>query len=165
MTTRNHRGIRWHLFLVAMVILAGACGSDDGDSGAPEIVEGRTMCDECGMLIDDVRFAASYRTPDGQERRFDDIGGMLTQGQRNGLLETAEIWVHDYESGEPLAVAEATFVISDDIMTPMGWGILAFRSADEAHRQADTHGTSVLSWSDLLHAVAEGELVLPGLHE
>ncbi|MCP5025473.1 MAG: hypothetical protein GY929_04235 [Actinomycetia bacterium] len=148
---------------MAMVILAGACGSDAEASGPPDIVEGRTMCDECGMLIDDVRFAASYRTADGEERRFDDIGGMLNQGQRNGDLETAEIWVHDYESGEPLPVAEATYVMADDVMTPMGWGILAFRSADEAQRLAEMHGASVLIWSDLLKVMADGELLPPGL--
>ncbi|MCP3913852.1 MAG: hypothetical protein GY713_23280 [Actinomycetia bacterium] len=146
-----------------MVVVAGACGSDADASGAPDIIEGRTMCDECGMLIDDVRFAASYRTADGQERRFDDIGGMLNQGQRNGVLETAEIWVHDYESGEPLPVAEATFVMADDVMTPMAWGILAFRSADEARQLAEMHGASVLIWSDLLEVMADGELLPPGL--
>ena len=66
---------------VALVMaLAAACGGSDEATGPPEIVEGRTICDECGMIIDEIRFAASYRTADGTEHRFDDIGGMLARG-------------------------------------------------------------------------------------
>ena len=65
------------LGLIALVlILIAACGSATA-GGPPEINYGRDICIECGMIIEDPRFAAAYRLADGSEHKFDDLGGLI----------------------------------------------------------------------------------------
>ena len=61
-------------WLLVLAALSSGCGTAVAD-GVPGIVEGRSVCDECGMTIDDIRLAAAWRLPDGTSRVFDDIGG------------------------------------------------------------------------------------------
>lgn len=160
----------WNSRLVTVLALAvglGAltsCGDSDESSGPPEIVEGRTICDECGMIIDEIRFAAAYRTADGVERRFDDIGGMLAQGHRDGLLADSEIWVHDFDSHAPIAAPDATFVLSGQVTTPMAWGVIAFESADAARELVDKVEGSVVTWTELVERSAGDDLDPEALH-
>ena len=160
-TTTRWLGL-WVLALLAVV--ASACGDSEDASGPPEIVEGRTVCDECGMIIDEIRFAASVRTADGDERRYDDIGGMLAQGHRDGILDDAEIWVHDFESHEVLDAPDATFVLSGEVPTPMGWGVVAFGSAADAGALADEIGGTAVSWAELVERSSGDDLDPAQLH-
>lgn len=153
--------------VLALVLGLGAltaCGDTEEASGPPEIVEGRTICDECGMIIDEIRFAAAYRTTDGVERRFDDIGGLLAQGQRDDLLADAEIWVHDFDSHAPVVAQEATFVLSGQVTTPMAWGVIAFESAAAARALADEVEGSVVTWAELVERSAGDDLDPEALH-
>jgi copper chaperone NosL len=144
--------------VIGLGLVTAACGGDS-DSGPPEIVEGRTQCDECQMVIDDVRFAASYRLGDGTEKTFDDIGDMLAQGQREGELAEAEIWVYDRESGEPIPAEEASYVVSGgSVETPMGWGVVAFTAEEAAHEAAASAEARVVDWAGLLEVSAGGEV-------
>lgn len=90
----------------------------------PEMHYGKDPCDECGMIINEARFAAAYVTPDGVARRFDDIGCLLRHHQKQPE-NVANFWVNDYDAGEWLNADNAYFVESDSILTPMGYGIIA----------------------------------------
>ena len=50
------------------------------------------------MSIDEARFAAAYRLPDGTEKKFDDLGGLIVHARESGQLEDATVWVHDFET-------------------------------------------------------------------
>ena len=141
------------MLAVAVATVAAGC-SESSTSGAPEIVEGRTECDECHMIIDDTRFAGAYRLPDGTEKRFDDVGDMVSHGTSNGEFDDAEVYVFDYYTKDALVASEATFVIGPETSTPMGSGVLAL--GDEA----DAAGLAgeVVDWDGLLEIASEGGL-------
>jgi len=144
------------LIVLAVALTAAGCSAAEA-TGPPEINYGRGICIECGMVIDEARFAAAYRLPDGTEKIFDDVGGLIIQGRETGDVDNASIWVHDFETEEWIE-AEATFYVPTmAVASPMGHGILSFADEERASRFANDLGGEVLRWevvSDL--PVVEG---------
>jgi copper chaperone NosL len=147
-------------FLFALLLLA-ACGPAVSLDEPPEIRYGEDECDRCRMLISDARYAAAYMTEDGTARRFDDIGGMLAYHAEQ--QEAVHLfWVHDAGSQVWVRADEATFVLSPMLQTPMGFGIAAYNSADEADA-AVAEGGELLTFDALLARAMAGELDAPGM--
>lgn len=146
-------GVRPALALVGTLLflgaVAGACGGTDPDV-PPEISYGRDVCDECGMIISEARFAAAYRRPDGDVRKFDDVGDMVVYGRKTGELSRARPWVHDYRTRKWLDARKAWYVASDAVDTPMGRGVVAFAKKSSAEAFAKERRGAVLDWKDLL---------------
>ena len=135
------------LLLIVAAVLLAACGTPaSAADGPPEINYGRDICIECGMSIDDPRFAASYRLGDGTEKVFDDLGGLIMHAREHGELESATTWVHDFETEEWLEAADAFYVPTLGVASPMGHGILAFATEEQAHRFAMDLEGEVIRW-------------------
>lgn len=135
---------------MALTLLGiAACTTKAG--GPPEIVVDRTACSYCGMLISEPVHAAAYRAPGSEGRVFDDIGCLL----RAARAETAtglQFWFHDASDGGWIAGDAAVFVVSPDIRTPMGGGVLAYRESTAAEQAAGKHrGEIVRSLPDLMN--------------
>ena len=147
------------VLLVAALALA-ACSAKPVEPTAPEIHYGEDMCGDCGMIINDARFAASYAARQGEGAYetfiFDDIGDMLHHMQENQALIGAGWWVHDYTSEEWIDAATAWFVVSEEIKTPMGHGLAAFATQDAATALAAEVGGTVYDWDKVRieHALA-----------
>jgi copper chaperone NosL len=132
-----------------LVLTLAACSSSVDPNTPPEIVYGEDICARCGMIINDERFAASVvveKSPKTYEHvLFDDIGNMLAYAQEEG--EHAQIvtyFVHDYHSREWLNAREAHYLLSDELQTPMAFGIAAFKERSAAEAEAKNwHGTVV----------------------
>ncbi len=110
------------------------------------------------MIIDDLRFAGAYRLEDGTEKRFDDIGDMLSHGLEREELDGAEVWVWDYESTDPLRAEGSSFVVSPGLVTPMAWGIAAFEERSAAEDLVAELGGEVAGWEELQGLVSEGAI-------
>lgn len=149
--------IRLGLSLLAFILLLAACGQATDLDAPPQLILGQDVCDECSMIINEARFAASYVTTEGEVRRFDDIGDMLVYDLKNNE-EVHRYWVHDYHTEEWVDAAEATFVMSSDLTTPMAWGLAAFANSSEAEAFAGQVGGAMSTLDKLLEAVAAGEL-------
>jgi copper chaperone NosL len=108
-------------------------GSPEGD-GFPVIRYGAEPCTQCGMIIDDARFAAAWSRPGGAARHFDDIGCLVTDIGAHPPPSDARLLVHDYESEAWLDARTAVFVVSPQIRTPMAYGTAAFETAAAAER-------------------------------
>jgi len=147
--------------LLVLVALSSGCGATVAD-GVPEIIEGRSVCDECGMTIDDIRLAAAWRLPDGTSKVFDDIGGMLVNGEEVGDLDSKGRWVFDHDTGDAVPVAEASFVASGKLVTPMGWGVVAYARQKDAEAWATSLDGHVLNWEGLVASYQGGQL---GMHD
>jgi len=132
--------------LVVLALVVAACGGTAGASGPPEINYGRDICIECGMIIDDPRFAAGYRLSDGTEKTFDDLGGLIIQGREFDELQSAEVWVSDFEDKVLIAAADAFYVPTMGVNSPMGHGILAFSEESRAVAVATDLGGEVIGW-------------------
>lgn len=145
------------LALLLALIVTG-CSGDVSIDEPPEIIYGEEECDRCRMIISDARYAAAYMTEDGEVRRFDDIGGMFVH-----QVESAEdvhlFWVHDAESKVWVKADEAYFVKSNTLETPMGFGIAALNSQEEAEAMAAEMDGEVVSLSWLMDQAVAGNLM------
>lgn len=137
--------------LVAGGFLAACQGGGD-PLAPPDIAYGEDVCDQCGMIISDERFAAAaiVETAAGQTeaRRFDDIGDMLAY-RHNPEVEVLRWWVHDHDSLEWIDARNATFVQSEAIGSPMGFGLAAFADAAVAEAKRTEWGGETFDFEAL----------------
>lgn len=149
--------------IVLLVLLVAGCAAETSIDEPPEIVYGEDECDRCRMIISDARYAAAYMTEDGQARRFDDIGGMVLHH-----LEQEEdvhlFWVHDYESKVWVKADEAFFVVSNSLETPMGFGIAALNSQEEAEAMVAEWEGELYTFAQLMDQAAAGRLMPAHAH-
>jgi copper chaperone NosL len=121
----------------ALLLLALACTGCPGDAprpdAPPDMRYGVDPCARCAMIVSEERFAAAYVTPEGEARRFDDLG-CLTAHLVEQPEAVAEVWVHDDESRTWLRGSQAWYAHTEALMTPMGTGIVAVK--DEAAARA-----------------------------
>lgn len=135
--------------LLVMSALLAACGDEASAGDPPEIVIGKTECTRCHMIISDERFASGLVDKDAKAMVFDDIGEMITVVQDEGLNER-RAWVHDYDSKEWIDATAAFFVVSMDVITPMGSGVSAFEARDAADTFAGMNMGEVMTWDEIL---------------
>ena len=132
------------------LLLATACGNGAGHPDEPPRIRlGEDVCDQCHMIISDERFASAYRTVDGTVRRFDDIGDMATY-HAIYMEDVANFWVHDFETLDWIKSDMAWFVLSNEVMSPMGHGLAAYDSANRADTAAAVANGQVLRWEQVL---------------
>jgi len=134
------------LLLVALLI--SGCGRQVDMEAPPVIIYGRDVCSRCGMIIEDARFAAAYMTTDGEAHIFDDIGDMLVHQADEGD-EVYAYWVHDYETEAWLRGETAHYVLTAEIHTPMGYGLLAFADSGRATAFALRNDGRLLTFTEL----------------
>ena len=106
------------------------------------------------MLINEARFAVTAKTATDEPVAFDSTECLVRYLQRGGL-PLAQIWVHDYNAERWLAADEAFYVASPALATPMGPGIVATASADDASRLAGTVHGRVLGFAQLATVIAK----------
>lgn len=146
------------LILLLLVALAmAACQAEVDLDEPPEIIYGQDVCEECSMIISESRYATSLVTVAGDVRIFDDIGDMLKYDAEQA--ENVHIyWVHDYVTEEWLNADDAAFVLSDDLVTPMGWGLAAFADSAVAEEFATDLGGVVTDFGTLQEEIGDGSL-------
>lgn len=137
------------LALLLLFLLAACSNSAAAGPTPPEIYYGEDICEFCGMIISEERFAAGYITQDGQEHIFDDVGDMVLAYQENSETITAA-FVHDYENHTWIKAQTAYFVLSEDLPTPMLSGLAAFPTQEQAQKFAKQLHGQVLSFDQLL---------------
>lgn len=158
---------RRHLLRLApglLVLLnAPGCGRVDA-AGPPTIVLGDTVCDECGMIVSDARFATAtvVEGPRGAEARaFDDFNCQINYERAHPAEPVTARWSHDYLSTAWMPTEDASFLRSPGLRTPMGSGVAAFADRADADRTrralagdepADTPGGEIMGfeayWSE-----------------
>ena len=100
------------------------------------------------MLISEARYAAAASTQAGEPIVFDSTECLVRHVRRAGS-SLARMWVHDYGADRWLAAADAFYVASPELATPMGQGVVATASAAEADRLAGTARGRVLRFAQL----------------
>lgn len=129
--------------LVACIPAAG-CSTD----GPPEVRYGLEACAHCRMIVNDDRFAAALLTPAGEARKFDEICCLI-----DFLVEHPDagrkVWVRGYQSGRWLEAREAFFAFGPKLQTPMGSGLAAVATKEEAEALAAEWSGKVLRFDGL----------------
>ena len=136
--------------LITLALAAAACGGSATAEGPPDINYGRDVCIRCGMIISEARFASAYRLPDGTEKLFDDVGGMLAHGHATGEIAAAEAWVHDFETEEWVAADQAYYIVTRSVITPMAYGVISFADRNRAEVFARDVDGDIVEWSTVL---------------
>jgi copper chaperone NosL len=141
--------------VMAAALNAGCGGAADGPPG---IDVDRTPCAHCGMLISEPVYAAAYRAPGSQPRIFDDIRCLLEAANQEPNVDALRFWFHDAASTVWIDGKDAVFVMSSDLRTPMGGGLIAFRDRTAAQETAGKKGHRLVrSLGELLRQAPRGE--------
>lgn len=143
------------LFIVSFYLVA--CQPEIITPKEPEIAYGRDQCDECGMIISEERFASALQLKNGKYQKFDDTGEMIKYQISHADAEILAWWVHDYESLEWIRGEKAYFVKSPALQTPMGTGILTFKTMDGANQFAANHNGTVYNLDEIRSQVQISE--------
>ncbi len=160
----------WQGLLLLTLLLLGsvACSQYGNTAEPPQIIYGQDVCDRCNMIISEEKYAAAYWTEAGEARRFDDIGGMMAY-LYDKPEAVASYWVHDFASGAWLAAEGATFVLAEDLMTPMGFGIVAFaeeaQALDMVHQRENVRVVSFAQLLDMQISMPASEMQEMSAHD
>jgi copper chaperone NosL len=135
--------------LSGVVLAACAAGPDAVHWGVEE-------CARCQMVISDERFAGQVVDRRGNTYKFDAIECMAAflNDAQVADADIHSVWVADGTDGWA-AAAEATFVHSPDIRSPMGGGFTAHADAGMARQLQAEVGGELLTWRDVLARVAD----------
>jgi copper chaperone NosL len=140
------------IVLLSLSILLAACSSAAGEVQPPEIHYGEDVCDACGMLISDAKFAAAAVEADGNAHKFDDIGDLVDYYDKHADAKVKAYFVHDYPSEKWLRAENTFFVQSKQIQTPMAHGIAAYADRAAAEAAARKYGVQVMTFDGLRQA-------------
>jgi copper chaperone NosL len=140
--------------LLSIVLTLVGCAQGQAEASPPEIRYGEDMCLECNMIISDARFACGYAheiAPGRYESlAFDDIGDMLNYVDKHPEHTIVAWYVHDYTTETWLDATAAHFVHSNELHSPMGYGIAAHATAEAAQEMAAAMHGQVLTWAELM---------------
>lgn len=142
--------------VILLAVLLGACAPQNSEVQPPEIAYGQDMCDHCGMLISEPKFASALILEDGTPLKFDDTGEMLKYMQENQDVQVKAWFVHDYDTEAWVNAEAAHFVAVPGLASPMGFGIAAFETADAAGRFASMQNAEVLSFAQIMESALSG---------
>jgi copper chaperone NosL len=108
------------------------CAAPAGAGAAPAEPDRIVACAECGMKVKaDNRFTSRV-VQTGTTSYFCDMGDLVAYLERTRTKDYLAA-THDFTSGEWIAVDKAFFVVDKKtFVTPMGWGIAAFRERAQA---------------------------------
>ncbi|TAI46665.1 nitrous oxide reductase accessory protein NosL [Flagellimonas allohymeniacidonis] len=138
--------MRFYPVLIGLLILMlSSC-----TIGPKPIEYGTDACHFCKMTIVDKQHAAEFVTDKGKVYKFDASECMLNQLEEFDGTKIALFLVNDYNSpGQLVDASEATFLISENIPSPMGEYLTAFESKEEAQKTQRESDGQLFTWEEL----------------
>lgn len=125
--------------------------------GPVTINYGQDECDHCRMTIADKKFGSELVTSKGKAYKFDSIE-CLAAYRYNTELSASDIhsmWVTDFSHpGAFLNAEAATIIASERTKSPMGMGLLAVNTEQEAAKLIQVVGGKILPWDQIVALVA-----------
>ena len=135
------------------VLLAAAVACTPGPR---PLALGSEQCAHCHMTLADPRFAGELVTRTGRVIPFDDVGCLATFVATGGIApdEIHSLWVNDFARPDSLLrVADAVFLESDSLHTPMDYGLAALRPGAPADSVRARLGGELVSWDAVMLGV------------
>ncbi|MBT8303075.1 MAG: nitrous oxide reductase accessory protein NosL [Bacteroidia bacterium] len=132
--------------LITFLFIFNAC------STKPVPIEyGVDACHFCSMTIVDKVHAAEVVTKKGKIYKFDATECMINFMNEFDTSTIKYYLSNDYSEPESLIDAtKATFLISENIPSPMGAYLSAFKEKNEAQLTQDEKSGTLYSWEELL---------------
>ncbi len=118
----------------------------------PQAIDyGNDGCHFCKMTIVDKVHAAEIVTKKGKVYKFDATECMVNFTKEFNTSEIQLYLSNNYKDPEALIDAtQATFLISENIPSPMGAFLSAFKSKEEAIKMQAEKGGKLYTWDQLL---------------
>jgi copper chaperone NosL len=111
----------------------------------------KDKCDNCGMTITDLKFAAELVTKKGRVYKYDDLKCMLNYRKDNlAKLEAAQYYVSNFLADNGLLSIETVFLIKgEELNSPMGGNMAAFNNKTTAYEYATKYKATLVNWTTL----------------
>jgi len=106
-------------------------------------------CDECGMPVEDARFACERLDPEGW-RVYDSVECLIRDAGSTAAIGS---WLSDHDTGT-LHRSDSMWVVRGHFPSPMAGGVAAFLSRASAQSLADSSGGRVGSLAEIAAAPA-----------
>lgn len=113
---------------------------------------GKDACHYCKMNIVDQQHASEIVTKKGKVFKYDAIECMMNDQDNNKAENVALYLVMDYKNPNNFLDAKlATFLISENIPSPMNGNLSAFKTDTEAKEMQAAKSGNCYSWEELLN--------------
>lgn len=134
-----------NVFFILGLILFTAC-----EVGPKPINYGSDSCDYCSMTIVDRQHSAEIVTEKAKVRKFDAIECMINYDREHSETPVALYLAADFNSpGKLIDATKATYLISEQLSSPMGANLSAFSSPEAALEKQQEYGGRTLDWESL----------------
>ena len=136
-----------HYLIIALFLTFYSCNV------SPQAIDyGNDGCHFCSMTIVDKVHAAEIVTNKGKVYKFDASECMINFLKDFEDASEVKLYLtNNYTEPEVLIDAtKATFLISENIPSPMGAFLSAFKSKAEAEKMLTDKGGALYSWNELL---------------
>lgn len=111
---------------------------------------GQDSCHFCKMTIVDQQHATQYVTKKGKQFKFDSIECMLQDLEDKNTSDISLFLVADFGNpGSMIDASTATYLISQEIKSPMGAFLSAFSSDSLAKETLQTNGGDLFTWTTI----------------
>ncbi|MFK7811600.1 MAG: nitrous oxide reductase accessory protein NosL [Maribacter sp.] len=115
------------------------------------IAYGSDGCHFCSMTIVDKQHAAQFMTKKGRSYAFDASECMLNYLKEIEAASVALLLVNDYNApGETIDATQATYLISENIPSPMGEFLTAFATEEAAQKAQTENQGKLYTWNELV---------------
>lgn len=135
--------------LIGIVVLGSLCIQQSCTPKAEPFKYGTDNCYTCKMGIIDRKFGSELVTKKGKVYKFDDVGCMVRL-MKSGTLEQSEVsqvLVVNYEKeNDLLDVNLCTFVVGQDIKSPMNFNVAAFSNSETAKNFGSQGERKIVEW-------------------
>ncbi|WP_431028158.1 nitrous oxide reductase accessory protein NosL [Lysinibacillus sp. LZ02] len=140
--------MKWKWFILIAVLLLVGCSEKTYE---PKEVNPETdICKVCNMSIAHEDYAAQLVFKNGDYEMFDDIGCLMEFLEGTEESEVGAMFMKDMTDNEWIDVKTATYIYSKDYWTPMNYGVLAFKTKEEAEQYMASEGDGeMLAFDDL----------------
>ena len=130
---------------LAMIVGLSACSVE-----AEKINYGTDQCAYCSMNIVDKAHSAQFVTQKGKQFKFDAVECLVNEIRTVTEEDLAIILVADFGSpGTMTEAQDASYLISEEIQSPMGANLSAFHDKQEAAATQAQYSGQIFSWSEL----------------
>jgi len=111
---------------------------------------GKDACVYCKMNIVDKQHAAEIVTEKGKAYKYDAIECMILDIHERDEKEIALFLITDYENpGKLVDATKASYLISENLPSPMGANLTGFHSKSEAEVKHTEKGGTLYTWDEL----------------
>lgn len=133
------------LSLILISLLLASCTVEESP-----IVFGKDACHYCMMNIVDKQHAAEIVTQKGKPFKYDAIECMMRDILERDESSIALFLMTDYFApGKLVDATESTYLISENLPSPMGANLTGFQSKSKAEEVHKAKGGTLYSWNEL----------------